>query len=429
LVDYLIRAGVTFVVVDLRGDLVDRVKLRLAAAGTERWRDGKILIMDYREPWCVPFNAIGGAGSPHSRARRCRDNITARSLSWGVTIEECLDACLLALASADPPHTLLEVDALLTRPAFRAEVIRSLDDPYALSWFDRYEALSPEQQQTLTRSVLNKLAPMLSMPAARRSLSARGTVNFRKVIDTPGSAILVALNYAELHSAAPMLGKLIVSAITQALFSRADVPEGEATRPPVCVLMDEFEHLVGPQFAEPFAEQRRFGGFSCLSHQVIGQVGDLSDMMLSAIHLHIAFQNGYSEAARISREVPPELRRLVAGRILTLPVGRAFISERGGRTRLVQAANSPDPSVPAEDVAALSAISAETYARPAAEVDAELMARFAGRPDAAAAAAGHPGKGRKPRTPKAPEPNAVYEVRPRKVRPIVPKEDADEATD
>jgi len=304
-------------------------------------------------------------------------------------------------------------------------VLTSLADPYALSWFSRFEALTPEQRQTWTLAAVNKITPLLTMPAVRRMVGQRDTVRFRQVFDRQGSVVLIGLNYAELHSSSFILGSLLVSAIIQAVFSRVDVPEGDASRPPICLIIDEFEHLVSPDFAELVQESRRFGMFASLSHQNLSQLPDkLSDLLLNNIHVRVAYQTGSSDAARISREVGGDLGKEVAARLLTLPVGQAYVIEKGGSTRLVRFADSPDPNADREALSELRHISAETFARPSEEVDAELLGRLANNPEPVPAK-----RKRSQPTPKVAEPDATYEVRPRKVRGPGCQEENDATSD
>lgn len=426
LVDYLLVNKKNMVIADFQGDLVDQAKLHLAAYGSpDYWRqNGRLLIIDLRKSLAVPFNPLAGSGTAHSRAMRCLDIIRTRSLSWGVTIESCLFNVFLALASVTPAYTLLETEALLTNTDFREDVLKSLNDPYAELWFMRYAALSSEQQQSLIQASLNKIEPLLTMPSIRRMIGQRDTVDFRRLLDTPGCVILIALNSNELHSAASMLGSLIVSAIIQAVFSRIDVPEGEKSRPPIGLIIDEFENFVGPDFASIIQEGRRFGLYSVLSHQTLGQTGEMSDLLLNAVHLRVAFQTGYSDAVRISKETSGEFRKEVADRLLTLPVGQAFLIEKGATTRLIQAANSNASVVSPEMISALEDLSAANYAKPAYLVDKEIKERLISRAKGnSESALSKPNKRMTSRPAKTPEANTVYEVRPRKVKTMTSKED------
>lgn len=415
LIAYLLNENITFIVVDMRGDFIDRVKQLVASnsiAGSQR---NRLRCIDLRNE-SVAFNPLAGSGDAHSRAQGCLGALRARSLNWGVQIEETLYASLLALASVDPPYTLLEVAPLLTNPLFRQHVLSYLADPYVQDWFDRYEHVSAEQQQALSSAALNKLTPLLAMPQVRRMFGQRETVPFRTIIDTPGSIVLIGLNVSALHHAACLTGSLLVSSIIQAALSRVDVPEGDITRPPVALIIDEFENVANPEFAEVIQEGRRFGIFACLSHQNISQLPPyLTDLVATNSHLHLAYQTGASDAARIAKEVGGDDEKTIRSRLLKLPVGQAFLIERGGDTRLV---NMIDTKIPAKNPNA-TACDAGSDSVSAKDIDAEIASRltqFAFPPKSAESRRST--KAGKPVPDKKPEEGATYEIRPKSVRPI-----------
>ncbi|MBV9470992.1 MAG: type IV secretion system DNA-binding domain-containing protein, partial [Abitibacteriaceae bacterium] len=102
-----------FCVIDLRGDLVDRILPRLAeTAPPAAWRE-RLLLIDLRHSEdIVGFNPLLGEGDVYNRALHILSVLKQQSESWGVQLEESLRNCLIALAEAG--WSLLEIEPLLT---------------------------------------------------------------------------------------------------------------------------------------------------------------------------------------------------------------------------------------------------------------------------------------------------------------------------
>jgi hypothetical protein len=133
-------------------------------------------------------------------------------------------------------------------------------------------------------------------------VSQRETLPFRRLIDTSGQIILIALDVTRLHQAAHLCGSLLTSAIAQAALSRIDVPE--ASRNQCFVLADEFENVVSSQWLEILCEGRRFGMSACLFHQGLSQVPtEISDLVLNNCRTQLYYQTGARDAAQLAREI------------------------------------------------------------------------------------------------------------------------------
>lgn len=393
-----------FCVIDLRGDLVDRILLRLAAnAPTEAWRE-RLLLMDLRDAdRVVGFNPLVGEGDAYNRALHLLSVLKYQSESWGVQLEETLRNCLLALAEAE--WSLLEIEPLLTNATFRAEVMRRVSDSRVRSFFERFEALSSANQTTWTLAVLNKITPLLAVPSLRLTFGQRRSFSFRTLMDEqPGMIVLISLAVDRLHDAARLAGGLLVSGFQTAIMSRADVPE--AARTPANLYIDEFECMASDRFEAIIAEGRRFGLGLTLSHQNISQLGTgLRNVLRNNVHTQIYFQTGALDAAELVKEIGGESSDEVRSLLMSQGVGQAYLVRRGQPSVRFQAHLSPDPRVSAEKVRAVCEASYATYARPRSEVEAEIAERERNYSTLSAA------------TPAAP----VYEIRHAKTATFKPK--------
>ena len=363
-----------FCVIDLRGDLVDRILLRLAAnAPAEEWRK-RLLLMDLRETdSLVGFNPLAGDGDAYNRALHVLSVLKHQSDSWGVQLEETLRNCLLALAETG--WTLLEIEPLLTSASFRAQVTNGVSDSRVRSFFERFEALSSANQTTWTLAVLNKITPLLSVPSLRLTFGQRESFSFRQLMDTePGMIVLVSLAVDRLHEAARLAGGLLVSSFQSAIMSRVDVPEKD--RVPAFLYIDEFESMASDRFEAIVAEGRRFGLGLTLSHQNISQLSTgLRNVLRNNVHTQIYFQTGALDAAELVREIGGSSADEVKATLISQGVGQAFLVRRGQPSVRFKAHHAPDPRMPSDLVRAVRGASAATYAQERTRIEAELSER------------------------------------------------------
>jgi hypothetical protein len=379
LIESDIGIGRSLCVIDLRGDLVDRILLRLATTRNPDSLADRLLLLDLRDPeHVVGFNPLAGDGDAYSRAFHVLAVLRKQAESWGVQLEETLRNALLVLAEAG--WSLLELEPLLTDPTFRAQALSMVTDGQVLSFFRRYERLSPERQQAFVLPTLNKVTPLLGIPALRNLLSARQSAfSFRRLLDeTPGAVILVALAVDRLHEAAHLVGGLLVSALQNSVMARVDQPE--AARVPVHLYIDEFETMASDRFESIIAEGRRFAIGLCLSHQNVSQLpARLKHVIRNNVHAQFLFQTGALDAAELAAEVNlPDNSDTIKTALIAQDVGECHLVRRGLPTVRLLVSYTSDPQVPADAVAALRQQALSRYGRPRIEVERELAQRSAG---------------------------------------------------
>jgi len=345
-----IADGRTVAVIDLRGDLVDKVLSRLDLKDSNALAR-RIRLLDLRDSdRIIGFNPLVGSGDPHSRAYLVKDAIKAHSDSWGVQLDETLRNALIPLAEAN--LSLLELEPLLTDAGFRQAIVSKSNDPSVASFFSRYGALSLERQQTWFLPVLNKVTPFLGIPRLRLLFGSPNCLGFKEALDTPGTILFVSLGVDRFHSAARLIGSLIIGVIESAAMARVDT--AEQFRNPVNFYVDEFEAMATEAFSSIIAEGRRFGLALTLSHQNLSQIErQLRDTILNNALTQIFFATGGEDARKLvsylklgDEEDPVQL-------LQSLPIGQAYMRKRPGDPVLIQIDESKAPSHAAEDIANL----------------------------------------------------------------------------
>jgi DNA helicase HerA-like ATPase len=363
----------TVVVIDLRGDLIDRVLLRLVAKGDVEAE--RVCIVDLRQTdTVVGFNPLAGIGDFHVRAYHVLDAIRSRSDGWGVQIDESLRNTLVILAEAG--LTLTEVEPLLTNAAFREGVLRNVSDPTALAFFERFDAMSEERRSTWVSPVLNKVTPFLAIPRLRRTLGSSDGIVLRELLDEPRRILLVALAADQLRSCSHLLGSLFIAGIQDAVMARASTPESR--RNPVSLYIDEFETMASESFLSILAEARRFKLSLTLAHQNLAQLApDLRQAVRINVATQFLFQTGSVDATELAKDLAPYAKRDEAQAMLTTQkVGEAVLVRRGKAPIRLVTPHSPDPTVDNAKVAEFKAQVLARCSRDAAEVDREIASRL-----------------------------------------------------
>lgn len=336
-----IAKGRNAVVVDLRGDLIDRLVRRMEPRTVE---SGKIHLLDFRqENRFVPFNPLLGAGNPYRRALHLLEVIHQGAPSWGVQIDETLRFSLLALAEAG--GSLLEVELLLTDPSARRALLQKCSDEHVERFFARFDQMTSERQSTWALPVLNKLSHFWSVPQIRATLGSRASIDWHDWIDQPGHVVLIALAAHRSPGVAQTVGGLIVASLQDAVMSRADNEEEQ--RVPLTLYIDEFETMATPTFNTIIAEGRRFGLSLFLAHQNLCQLENgLRQAIRASVQTNFFFQCSSADASDLANDISSTLPREKLRRLLaSQPVGTSFLARRGQASAQVATIHSPDPAM------------------------------------------------------------------------------------
>lgn len=335
LIEKDLQDGHSLVILDMRGDLVAGALSLCESKGVDPKR---VRLLDLREKNLVQgFNPLAGAGEPFIRALHVLDVVAAESASWGVQLEETLRSALLVLAGAREPLT--KIAQLFYDPNFRRHCLHPASDEDLIAFWDRYDAMSVEKQQSWALPVLNKVSSLLAVPNLRKVLCGNPELNLGEVLNERGSVLLVALAVDEFHRSSRMLGSLVVSAIAREILGRVEIPERD--RNPVRLYVDEFENMASESFEGLIAEGRRFKLSLILSHQTLSQIQHrLRSVIRNNVGVQLLFQCGFEDARSLANELPEGLGM---AQIRELTVGQAIVMTRDGEAGTVQFNAPPKP--------------------------------------------------------------------------------------
>jgi len=371
-----IDAGHPTIVIDPKGELIERITQRLS----EHRLDDVIVLNAADDERPVGYNPL--KCTPASRELVVEQVLgVMRSIwqwSWGPRLDDIVRACLLTLTAVGG-MTLAELPSLINDERFRAHVLAKVHDPFGVDAFwATFHAWSKAEQVTYTAPVLNK-ARAFAMRSRLRGVL--GQVN--PAVDLPRiigkrQVLLVNLAAGSLGTdAAYLLGSLIFAGVWDAISARASRPEQQ--RSMVACYLDEFQHMVAlPTPAETIlAEGRSYGLALTLAHQNLGQLDrDLQAAVKANARTKLVFQTSRDDAQVFARELgggltPEDLMGVAAHEAVVA----AFAA---GRTQPPATIALPDLGPPLRPSSDVLARSRERFGVPRGEVDTALEARLLG---------------------------------------------------
>lgn len=219
--------------------------------------------------------------------------------------------------------------------------------------------------------VLNKISVFLLNRTVRNIICQRhSAINFDSVLNN-GKILLANLSTGRLtEKIAGTLGSFLVTKIVNAAFRRANLPESQ--RRPWYLYVDEFQSFMNLSvgFERILAESRKYNlVLAGLANQYVGQVTPtVRQALFGNVGTLVVFRLGIDDAQLISRE----LGVFTADEVLNLAVGQAFVrSGASAKTFNLQTHPKPD-SIAVDPAPRIQTLTRSLYARPVADVEAEL---------------------------------------------------------
>lgn len=358
-------------VLDPHGDLIDAI---MAHIPEERAKD-VVLFDPSDEEFPVGFNILT-AHSELEKTLLASDLVAVfrrLSTSWGDQMNSVLANAILAFIESEVGGTLLDLRRFLVDAAFRRQFLRTVKDPEVVFYFEKeFEMLGGRPQGP----VLTRLDTFLRPKPIRYIVAQKETkLDFRKVMDER-KIFLARLSQGAIgEENAFLLGTLLVSKFHQVALSRQELAEGE--RHDFFLTIDEFHDFLTPSLAQILSGARKFHMGLILAHQDMLQLWRVDPGIGSATLTNpgtrVCFRVGDMDAKRLESGFATfggsDLQTLGKGEAIAR-VDRADF-DFNLRTTL-------PPEVPPELAAtrrkcALDA-SRATYARPRAQIEAEITA-------------------------------------------------------
>lgn len=297
-------SGAGAVLFDPHGDLVEKL-----VAPAQRSRCADLIYLDLPDLGnSFRFNPVGDV-SPPVRPLAAAGLVEAFkklwSDDWGPRLEHLLRNVVFTLLEM-PEATLADVPSLLADRRFRRQALQhvSIEEVRAF-WTTEYDRYSPAFRAVVAAPLQNKIGAILTDPLLRRVFTGKqSSFRFREVMDE-GKVVLVNLAKGRIgEGPATILGSLLVSSLSLAALSRADVPE--AKRRPFFVYLDEFHTFSTLSLATMLSELRKYRVGMVLANQYLGQLDPrVRDALIANAGTLIAFRLGAQDARFLAPEFAP----------------------------------------------------------------------------------------------------------------------------
>jgi len=292
--------------------------------------------------------------------------------SWGPRLEYILRYALLALLEY-PNSTLLDITRMLTDKKFRTDVLTYVTDTVVrnfwqvefASWSERYvaEAVPP---------ILNKVGAFVANPVIRNIIGQpKSTFNIRKIMDE-GKILIVNLSKGLIgEDNAAVLGSFLVTKIQLAAMSRADIPNLKDRRP-FYLYVDEFQNFATESFAVILSEARKYALNLTVANQYVSQMEDsVRDAVFGNVGTMISMRVSADDSPLLSKQFEPQFE---PNDLLNMN-NRHFIVNMVIQGEKTQPFSATTLNLPQSETNYLNEIiehTRATYARPRAEVEAEI---------------------------------------------------------
>ncbi|MBR3253635.1 type IV secretion system DNA-binding domain-containing protein [Candidatus Saccharibacteria bacterium] len=292
--------------------------------------------------------------------------------SWGPRLEHILRYTLLALLDR-PSTTLLDISRMLTDKDFRKETLDYCKDVTVLQfWKHEFGQWNEKQVNESIAPVLNKVGAFTANPIIRNIIGQpKSSFDIRKIMDE-GKILVVNLSKGLIgEDNAGILGAFLVTKVQLAAMSRSDIPRVEDRRP-FYLYVDEFQNFATDSFAVILSEARKYGLNLTVANQYVAQMTDsVRDAVFGNVGTTISFRVSADDAPILVKQFEPTFE---AGDLLQLNNRHFVISMiiNGEKVPAFSATTLSIPASPNNNFDAIIEHSRANFARPRAEVEAEI---------------------------------------------------------
>lgn len=225
--------------------------------------------------------------------------------NWGPRLEHILKHSLLTLLEYRD-GTLLDIQPLLTDPAFRMKILSRVKSQYLLAfWYNEFDKYSNALRAEAIAPILNKLGLFSSSTPIRNMVGQKKrSFQFQKIMDE-GKIFIANLSKGIIgEDASTLLGCMLLTSFQLAALYRATKPEH--TRRPFYLYVDEAHSYMTTSFVDILSEARKYGLSLFLAHQYVEQLKDeIRAAVMGNAGTIISFRVGPTDAKYMMEEFYP----------------------------------------------------------------------------------------------------------------------------
>lgn len=193
--------------------------------------------------------------------------------SWGPRLQYILTNTIATALEAQGT-TLLSVTRLLMDKNYRKFILKQVNDPILLKFWEEEYAQMSQNPKLLSESVSpiqNKVGRFISSAVTRNIIGqVKSTIDLREIMDSK-KILLVNLAQGKLgEETASLLGGMIITRLQSTALERVDMPAD--LRNDFYLFVDEFQNFATDSFAKILSEARKFRLDLCMTNQYIDQL-------------------------------------------------------------------------------------------------------------------------------------------------------------
>jgi hypothetical protein len=193
--------------------------------------------------------------------------------SWGPRLQYILTNTVATALEAQGT-TLLSVPRLLLDKNYRKFILKQVNDPILVKFWEEEYAQMALNQKLLSESVSpiqNKVGRFISSAVTRNIIGqVKSTIDLRDIMDNQ-KILLVNLAQGRLgEETAALLGGMIITRLQSTALERVDMPADE--RKDFFLFVDEFQNFATDSFAKILSEARKYKLDLCMTNQYIDQL-------------------------------------------------------------------------------------------------------------------------------------------------------------
>ncbi len=223
----------------------------------------------------------------------------------GPRLEHNIRNAMLTLMGV-PGATFIEVQRILTDPAYVQEILPTVTDPMIRRyWTDQIAQTVEFHKSEVLDYIVSKFGRFTTNKLMRNIFGqSKSAFDFRKAMDE-GKIVIINLAKGLIgEENSNFLGLILVPKILAAAMSRSDMPEEK--RRDFYLYVDEFQNFATPDFATILSEARKYRLNLCVANQFVGQMEeDIRNAVFGNVGTKITFRTGVADAQFLAHEYTP----------------------------------------------------------------------------------------------------------------------------
>ena len=287
------------------------------------------------------------------------------------------NATLLVMEDPDSGNTLMDISRVMSDASYRKAKLAKATNPVVVQFWQEIatKAGGEAALENIVPYIVSKFDVFTANDYMRPIIGQQhSSFSFRQLMDER-KILLVNLSKGRLGEInANLIGMIVVGKILMAALSRVD--DASRSFPPFFLHIDEFQNVTTDSIASILSEARKYKLSLTIAHQFIAQLEErIRDAVFGNVGSLAAFRVGSEDAQFLESQFSPVF---AAHDLMNIPNYQAYVRllANGTPTKPFSLATLPPPQPDLSQIEAMRQASVGRYARPRAEVEAEIAARY-----------------------------------------------------